>query len=323
MKLLFENWRKFLNEEKKREFLLERINTLSSNRRFVNDILTEIEDDDSRRVFPLSENELNKIKGAISLEGAPEFLGSGSQGSAWQFGNRVLKITADTSEAQAAYLIIGKDNPNVYKIYLVAKRDVDDRFDTLKHAPYIIVYELLDYPSPEMIDVAEDLFHKVKQNKIYYSWKESYLEEAKNLMWRLLSYVDENPESLEGSKKGDSIVPKLENLAEQLGFDEIEKEILIIFWTFARGSYNDTLDNSLNVLEHVRKTLSSPKIEYLQQLALGLTWLDKNKIRFTDIKTSNIMEKDNQIAIIDIGYSSVGDKKMIPSLGELTNETLI
>ena len=57
MKLLFENWRQYLNEEKKREFLLERINTLSSNRRFVNDSGEE----------PPLEEDLRLAKVAFSL----------------------------------------------------------------------------------------------------------------------------------------------------------------------------------------------------------------------------------------------------------------
>jgi len=163
MKLLFEGWRRYLEESKERKFLLERINSLSSNKRFVSDILTEIEIADPRRNFPLSENELNKIKKLAGLQGQPDFLGSGSQGSAWQFNDKVLKITADASEAQAAYSIIGKDHPNVYKIFLVARRDKEDLESSLKHMSYIIVYELLDFPNNAMIDVAENLFHKVKK----------------------------------------------------------------------------------------------------------------------------------------------------------------
>jgi len=323
VKLLFENWRRYLEEGKERKFLLERINSLSSNKRFVSDVLTEIEVADPRRKFPLTENELNKIKNLARLQGQPDFLGSGSQGSAWQFNDKVLKITADASEAQAAFSIIGKDHPNVYKIFLVARRDKEDLEASLKHMSYIIVYELLDFPNNAMIDVTENLFHKVKKNNIYYFWEESNLEKAKQLMQELLKFTNEKPESLGMPEKGQSIVPRLENLGDQLGFDEKEKELLIIFWTFTQGAYNDTLDSPLNVLEHVRKTLSSIKIEYLHQLALGLTWLNRNGVRFTDIKTSNIMEKDDQIAIIDIGYSSVRDRKTIPSLGELINETPI
>ena len=75
-------------------------------------------------------------------------------------------------------------------------------------------------------------------------------------------------------------------------------------------------------MEHARKTLGSPKIRYLDQLAAALTWLNERGVRFTDIKTSNIMEKEDEAAIIDIGYSSVREKKPIPTLEELINEKL-
>jgi serine/threonine protein kinase len=139
-------------------------------------------------------------------------------------------------------------------------------------------------------------------------------------MLHLLRYTNDNPGSLGGIQKGKSIVPKLEEIAEQVGLNKEETEILVIFWTLLRGAYNDTLNSTLNVAEHVRNTLSSPKIDYLNQLALGLTWLKKNGIRFSDLKTSNIMEKNNEVAIIDIGYSSVSQKKQIPSIEDLLRE---
>jgi len=324
MKLLIENWREYLKESRERALLFERINSLSSRKRFVNDTLTEIVDDDPRRTIPISDDELNKIKKATDLEGTPDFLGAGSQGQAWQFDNKVLKLTADSSEAHAAYLISGEDHPNVYKIDLVARRDDEDRDNTLKHVSYIIVYELLDYPNNAMVDVAELMFHKVKKNNIYYFWEEDYLERAEEIIRQLVKYIDRHPESLEDAEptKGSYIIPKLESLSEQLALDEKETKLLIIFWTLLRGAYNDTLDSQLNVLEHARKTLGSPKIRYLDQLAGALTWLNERGVRFTDIKTSNIMEKEDEAAIIDIGYSSVREKKPIPTLEEFINEKL-
>jgi serine/threonine protein kinase len=54
--------------------------------------------------------------------------------------------------------------------------------------------------------------------------------------------------------------------------------------------------------------------KYLHQLALGLTFLRENGIIFDDLKASNIMEKGNQVAIIDIGYSAVEGDEQIPFL---------
>ena len=307
-----ENWRKL----KEDVFLFEKVNSLSSNKRYVNDRLLEITSEDPRNQFPLSEKELNKIKHQVHLEGAPDFLGSGSQGEAWRFGNKVLKITKDSSEAHAAYLLVDKNHSNVYKIFLVAQRDSED-LEILRRMPYIIVYELLDYPTNAMADVTNNLFHKIKRNNIFYNWDETYLARAKSLMRTLVKHVDKHPETLGVYEKGRNFVPKLENVAAQLGFDKLETKLLVTLWTFEHGSYNDSLASPLNSLEHVKSIFSNPKTNYLNQLLLGLTWLNKNGIVFSDLKTSNVMEKDGQIAIIDIGYSQVREKKNIPTIGEL------
>ena len=307
-----ENWRKL----KEDVFLFEKVNSLSSNKRYVNDRLLEITSEDPRNQFPLSEKELNKIKHQVHLEGAPDFLGSGSQGGAWRFGNKVLKITKDSSEAHAAYLLVGKGHSNVYKIFLVARRDSED-LETLQHMPYIIVYELLDYPTNAMADVTNNLFHKIKKNNIFYNWDETYLARTKSLMRTLVKHVNKQPETLGVHEKGRNFVPKLENIAAQLGFDKLETKLLVTLWTFEHGSYNNSLASPLSSLEHVKSIFSNPKTNYLNQLLLGLTWLNKNGIVFSDLKTSNVMEKDGQIAIIDIGYSQVREKKNIPAIGEL------
>ena len=323
MKLLFENWRKYLKEIKDIEFLNERINSLDSNKRFVNNKLTEVDVEDPSSQFPLSEEELQKIRRVANLDGRPDFLGSGSQGSAWRFGNKVLKITADSSEAAATYLLLRKEHPNVHKIHLTARRDPED-LETLRHAPYIIIYELLDYPNNGMKDVTNNLRNRIdnapRENKIFYNWKNYYLDEARNLLITFLEYIDSHPEVLEDVRPGQffgrSLVPKLLELADLAGFDEEQKNLFKIIWTFEKGEYIDSLVSPDNVLEHVREILSSPKTDYLHQLAKGLTWLRKHGITFSDLKTGNVMEKGGQVAIIDIGYSRVANQKYIPTLKE-------
>ncbi len=324
MKLLFENWRKYLKEIKNIEFLNERINSLDSNKRFVNNKLIEVDVKDPSLQFPLSEKELQKIRSLVNLYGEPDFLGSGSQGSAWRFGNKVLKITADRSEAAATYLLLGKEHPNVYKVYLTARRDPED-LKVLRHAPYIIVYELLDYPNNGMKDVTNNLRNRIddspKKSKIFYNWRDHYLDEARHLLLTFLEYIKSNPEAIEDIKPGQflgrSLVPKLLELADLAGFNEEQKNLFKTIWTFDKGEYNDSLAGISNVLEHVREILSNPKTDYLNQLAKGLTWLRDHGITFSDLKTGNIMEKDSQVVIIDIGYSRVADRKYIPTLKEL------
>ena len=134
MKKLLESWRSYKKIE-------ERINTLDSGKRFISGLLVEISDDQKK--LNVSEETLRKLKIWGELEGEPDFLGSGSKGSSYLFGSRVLKITSDTSEAQACMAIIGKIHPNVYDVYKVGS--LPEELRPAKHQKYVIVYEFLDY----------------------------------------------------------------------------------------------------------------------------------------------------------------------------------
>ena len=67
-------------------------------------------------------------------------------------------------------------------------------------------------------------------------------------------------------------------------------------------------------LEYLNNNINNPRHQYFHQLALGLTYLFDNNIIFNDLKTSNVMEKNDQIAIIDIGYSTVRSDETIPEI---------
>ena len=117
MKLLFENWRRY-------QTMMERINELGSGKRFVSDNLVEITEEDNKTGLP--EDQLEKIKKWAGLSGQAEFLGRGSRGSAFKFGDKVVKITNDPNETKGAALIAGQDHPNVYKIDKVGRRSQED-----------------------------------------------------------------------------------------------------------------------------------------------------------------------------------------------------
>jgi hypothetical protein len=94
MKLLMENWRKFVKERRHYRLIVNEITQLT---------------EEQLREFPLSDEELEKIKEWGELAGDPSFLGSGTMGSAYLFDDgKVLKITSDFKEAQAAKLIEGE-----------------------------------------------------------------------------------------------------------------------------------------------------------------------------------------------------------------------
>jgi len=61
--------------------------------------------------------------------------------------------------------------------------------------------------------------------------------------------------------------------------------------------------------------LRSPIAMHFHELALGLTFLEQNGVTFADLKTSNVMDKNGQIAIIDIGKSAVEGNPELPLIG--------
>tara|TARA_A100001515_G_scaffold32192_1_gene25146 strand:- start:71920 stop:72810 length:891 start_codon:yes stop_codon:yes gene_type:complete len=294
MRDIFAGWRAYKS-------LDERINTLDSGRRFINDSLAKVTDEQKR--IPLTSRAIESFKKWGDLKGDPDFLGSGSKGSAYLFDKKVLKITSDDTEYRAAKMIAGKEHPNVYTIYKAQELPVE--FRPLENQRYAIVYSYLEYPNRLMVDVAELMFHKIKKDKFYYQWKESYLSEAENLIKQFLNALSKDSIVLTpSSNKWDSIEPKIDSISNTLGWDELQKRLFTEFWTLSVGMYNSTLSDSLSATEHANKVLSDPRSLYLNQLASGLTFLYDNGIIFNDLKTSNIMEKNGQIAIIDIGYAN-------------------
>jgi hypothetical protein len=90
---------------------------------------------------------IDKIRQWAGIESTRlQKLGGGSQGVAYQIGDKVVKITDDKTEAVAAAQIAGKQHPNVYEIYKVG-RIGDDL--------YIIVYGYVNPPKDKMEQIAK------------------------------------------------------------------------------------------------------------------------------------------------------------------------
>tara|TARA_R110000737_G_scaffold68391_2_gene96466 strand:+ start:1649 stop:2569 length:921 start_codon:yes stop_codon:yes gene_type:complete len=306
MKELLTNFREF-------QKLTEQINTLDSGKRFVGNRLHEVTEHYS--TLQISDVELNKIRQWAKLTGEPEFLGSGSKGIAYKFDNKVLKITEDTQEALACSLIAGISHPNIYDVYGVARRDKEDKGENLRNMPFVIVYEFLDYPNKLMADVTQIMYYKVRKDDLYYNWNEENLDIFKKLVKQFLQVVTKD-ESILGKPTGkyQTSEPKLNAIVQTMGWSEEEQIIFIELWTLIGGMYNSNLNNLQSVTDHINDILNNPKLIYFHQLALGLSFLNKNGIIFTDLKNTNVMEKNGQIAIIDIGKSNVRTSKEIPSL---------
>ena len=304
MKSVLESWNNFT-------LLNERINTLDSRKRYVAGRLQEVAD--RYTSIEISADELDRIRKWANLKGEPEFLGSGSKGIAYKFNNKVLKITEDMREAEACTVIAGKFHPNVYDVYAVGRRRKEDMQNGLRNLSFVIVYEFLDYPNKLMADVTQIMYHKVRKDDLYYNWEEKNLEVFRKLCNQFLSVVKKDESFLgEPTGKYQSIQPKLERIVNDMGWDNKNKIIFTEMWSLIGGMYSPSLNSLQDVQDYMKNILENPKLIYFHQLALGLSFLNNNGIVFNDLKNTNVMEKDGQIAIIDIGKSDVKTSKEIP-----------
>jgi serine/threonine protein kinase len=293
--------------------LHERVNTLDSGKRFVGNRLQEVTEE--HNTIKISPEELERIKIWGGLEGEGEFLGSGSMGIAYKFGNRVLKITSDVQEAIACALIAGDYHPNVYDVHIVGRRKPEDQKENLNNLPYVIIYEFLDYPTKAMADITGLMYYKIRKSNLYYNWKESYFKIAVNLIKDFLNNIEQDNSILGGPVgRHKSIEPKINNIAKEMRWDNLERALFKEFWTAVGGIYNSSLNSVEEATEYAAMIFKDKRLKYFDQLALGLSFLKQNGITFHDLKTTNVMEKNGQIAIIDIGKSNVAKQKEIPSI---------
>ena len=302
MKLLHENWRKYLSEA-------------SKIRRIKSNILTEVTEEELRD-FPLSDEELAKIKKWAGLSGDPLFLGSGTMGSAYQFGDEVLKITKDFAEASATQSIAGQEHPNVYKVKKVGRRFVkgDEQPAEMPEYPFLIVYDFVgeeaggsDLPNPKQQEIIKTIF--ARPDKLYYNWLDSFNEiRRKFAAWVKSnnSRIEENPVS-----RFQNHEPKLRELMSEAGLSDLEQDVLAKAWATGVGVYS--ADN-INTAEGVLKALASPMLDYVNDISSGLTFLEQNGIHFKDLKTTNVMNDRGRLVIIDIGKSDVKQREPIEKI---------
>jgi len=303
MKPLMENWRKFV-ESKQPHYRL-----------IVNEVtqLTE----EQLKEFPLSDEELDKIKEWGDLTGDPSFLGSGTMGSAYLFDdNKVLKITSDFKEAQAAKLIEGEKHPNVYEILKVARRwDVKDRSpEEESRRPFIIVYEmvgepgLINFPTDEQKAIIKKAEATVNRRKAWLNWTENF-EIAKE---NFLKAAEEYDLEKEITPRFKSEEDKLDSVLDMMEGDEREKDAIKLAFIMSVG----LIGGNLNSFQAVEEVVQSDKFNNVADLANGLTFLKGKGINFTDLKTSNVMNVDGELIIIDIGKSRVEEAPEIETIGE-------
>ena len=270
--------------------------------------------------FPLSDQELIRIAEWGGLEGNPVFLGSGTMGSAYQFGDRVLKITRDTDEAIAAANLIGYDHPNVYNVRGVARRFAPGAtVGHMPHFPYIIVYDMvgsadigtdMNLPNKEQQSVIMSIH--ASSSEIWFEWNSDLFEAIdKFVKWTRYNEVEISSTTI---PKYASYEDKLDKLLHLAGLSKNEKEVLKASWAITIGLYAGKydIDSSEAIIGNIER--NRVKFKAVDDVAKGLTFLKQRGIIFDDLKTTNVMNVRGDMVIIDVGKSVVRSRKEIGTL---------
>lgn len=256
--------------------------------------------------FPLSSEELAKIKDWAGLDGDPSFLGSGSMGSAYLFkNNKVLKITSDIKEAQAAKLIEGKLHPNVYTILKVGRRwsRGEAPLKDEPNRPFVIVYDMVgqagtyNFPNSQQADVIKSAEATITSQPVWTNWPDNFNQAKANFLEYSAQYdLEDNP-----IPRFQSEEDKLDSLLNSMPLDNKARSAIKLAYTTTVGLYS----GKLNTIDSLVEVVNSSKFRYTSELASGLTFLKKNGIFFKDLKTSNVMSVSDKLIIIDIGKSGI------------------
>ena len=300
-----ENWRKFVEGHQ-------------PHYRLVGNKITRLTEEQLKE-FPLSNEELDEIKKWGDLKGDPSLLGTGSMGAAYLFKNKkVLKITSDYQEAQAAKRIEGEDHPNVYKILKVARRWKAGGKAPKEEAnrPFVIVYEmvgeegLFSFPNEQqkpIIQKAEATID-LKTHTAWTNWTEDFKLAKENFLKAAEEYILKKDKELKDESEKD----KLDSILDQMEGDKKDKDAIKLAYRVTAGFGG----NNLQSFDSVKKVVNGKKFKYVEDLASGLTFLKDKGIPFKDLKTSNVMNVDDKLIIIDIGKAGLSGYVDIETIGE-------
>lgn len=285
MRKIMNEWKKFAEAKTYKRIVLNELTSLT---------------EEEVKAFPLSDEELEILRRWGGLEGEPHFLGSGTMGSAFQFGDKVLKVTSDSAEANAAGLIKGLVHPHVYTIREVGLRQ--PQFKEMPNQRLAIVYDLVSSPKDggELPDkVAQEVIKSIHNTseKAKYAQPENFKELISKLIETAQQHSEVfNPEQPDNRKK-------VEKLMQLAGFGYNEKPAVMLSVQFMLGFYGkcyDTADTFISCVNNKEK-----EFDYYDQVCSGLTFLAQHGIFFGDLKTTNVLREDDRLIIIDVGKSMV------------------
>ena len=271
---------------------------------------------DERELKHVLENELGRIQAWAGLPGKGVFLGKGSYGAAYRFGDKVLKITFDRSEINAASIMKKvTPHPGVYRVYRTGQFKPDKEW--FVSTVYAILYEYLDPPSTEIKELANRfgssyrlVWNKTQEIDFFSEWYEGLAEHL--LEMALITLEHELPTYNNLYQALDYGSPDL------MGFTELELSQFVI--AAAAIDDFDPYSGFDDLRDEIRETVKQGQrqIEIVDHLALAMQYIDALGILFTDVHAGNVMMRNGKPVIIDLGASRstyLGDIEVIEGAG--------
>ena len=242
------------------------------------------------------EDRLMRLSGMTGRGGARKgnLLGCGTYGCAYGYNDKVLKLTGDESEAIAAARLLRLGGHfNVYKIYGVYK---------LKSAGvFAIVQERLFKPSAGgEIDEIADLIN------------ETLIDDHMDVVYKELFYNYKGIDHFKDVIGGIILERGLERMEHEIlqllvGLEIVSESVVYQTDKSGRALYLKDDDEFNKILMYNLNTFDGNEYyDIFDQIASAVAWLYKNGIRFYDIHSGNVMQKDNDTPVlIDLGVSRV------------------
>ena len=190
----------------------------------------------------------------------------------------------------------------------------DRRPEELPKQPFVIVYEmvgaagLFNFPTDDQQSIIKKAEATVTNRKAWTNWSDDF-ELAKEDFIKAAESYDVGKEQIPRFKSEEK---KLDAIIEKMKGDNKDKESIRLAFIMSVG----LIGGNLNSLENIKGVVESKNFNNVADLADGLTFLKNKGISFTDLKTSNVMNVDGKLIIIDIGKSGVGSTPDIKAIGE-------
>jgi len=167
---------------------------------------------------------------------------------------------------------------------------------------------LINFPTDEQKEIIKKAEATVDRRKAWLNWTEDF-EVAKENFLKAAENYDLEKEIIPRFKSEED---KLDSVLDKMEGGEREIDAIKLAFIMSVG----LIGGNLNSFQSVEEVVQSDKFNNVADLASGLTFLKGRGINFTDLKTSNVMNVDGKLIIIDIGKSRIEETPEIETIGE-------